>query len=165
MTASSAVSGPGYCRGLGRASPSESLDEVSAKRCLAVDCGASGGARFGEPGGMQFADLVDQIGFGDDPEVVEARDAVSGHSVIGAQPQLSGDVSDGSGHGSSEDAVEDGDRCGSSHDQKWAAANALDFAPPDLSSVRRGHHGSSRIASRSEAVAASSSLAVGGFRV
>ena len=39
------------------------------------------------------------------------------------------------------------------------------FAPPDLAAVRHAHHGSSRIAARSEATAAVVSASVGGWRV
>ena len=53
--------------------------------CLAVDGGLNGGACFGQSGRLQFADLVDQVGLGDDSEIVEAGDAVSRHAVVGSQ--------------------------------------------------------------------------------
>jgi hypothetical protein len=104
------------------------------------------------------------LGVSSQPEVVEARRTLHRHPVVWAEQELGRDVADGARDWRSEDAVEDGDGCGSGHHKERPSADILDLAPPDFAASRIGHEGSSRIAYRSELIAACRSASVGATR-
>ena len=67
-------------RSMGSAKP------FSQRFCLAVDGGLDCGARFGKASRPECADLVDKVRLGDDSEIVEARNAVGRHAIVGPEP-------------------------------------------------------------------------------
>src|ERR1700728_2623932 len=137
---------------------------VSFGSFSAVDGDVQRSAGLDQPGGSQRADAIDQVGLWYDAQVVEACGALCRHPVVGPERDLRRDVPDRAGHRGSKYAVQYRDGRCPRHDQERAATQVLDLAPPHFSATRLAHHGSSAMASRSEATAASFSTAVGGVR-
>lgn len=129
----------------------------------AVHCYAKRPTCFHDTGRLKSALPVDKVCLRDDPKVVKAGRALDRHTVIRPQGQLCRDTADGSCDGGSEHVVEHWDSRRAGHDQKGPAANVLDLAPPHLSTAGILHQGSSRMASRSDAIAACRSASVGGI--
>src|SRR5215216_5738099 len=127
----------------------------------AINRGADRAARLNESRRLERAHAVYEIALWDDSEVVEARGTLHRHSIVGAERQLGRDFANGARDRRSEDAVEDGNGCGSRHDEERPPADIFDLTPPDFATPRIGHQGSSRIASRSELIAACRSASVG----
>ena len=75
-------------------------------------------------------------------------------AVFGAEQHFGRDVTNASCYRRYEDTVEHRDGGGTGHHEEWTTPNVFDLAPPHLAAARSAHQGSSRIASRSEAMAA-----------
>ena len=97
-----------------------------------------------------------------DPEVVETGGAVLWHPVGTAQRHLGGDAASGSGDRSGQNGVQNGDGRVASHYEERPAPHLGKFTPPNLAAS--DHHGSSAIASRNDATAASISDTWAGMR-
>lgn len=107
---------------------------------------------------------IDQVGLRDDSKIVETGCTVSRHPVLGAQRQFGRNTPDRSRHGYGQHVVQDRNSGGPSHHKERSPPDVFDLAPPHLASARLAYQGSSRIASRREATAASRSASVTGFR-
>lgn len=147
-----------------RTEPRRDVPEDAQRARSAVDCDSEGRAGLDETHGVESALSLDQVCLGNDTKIVEACDTVGRHAVAGSESKLGGDVSDCSCHRGGKHAVQDGNRCCPSHHEKGPTTDVFELTPPDLTSPRLGHHGSSAMASRIEAIAAKVSASVGGLR-
>lgn len=131
---------------------------------LAIDGNCEGLANLCEPVRAECADALRQVACGHHTNIVEACGAFLRQPVMAIKANFGRDVADCAGQGHCDHSLEHIDGRISRHHQVRTPPGVFMLAPPHLAATRNRHHGSSRMESRKNALAARNSSVVVGMR-